>query len=91
MSNDLYDKTRQLLKELNHFIIHVVLYFFANLGLIITAFGDLQKRWWIFFIVLFWAILIIYHGLKVYGIDLLNRKDKRSRLLFGWLMKLTAS
>ncbi len=89
MNNELYDKTRKLLRQLNHFIIHVVLYFFINMALVLTAFGDIQGRWWIFFIVLMWATGLIYHGFRVYGIDLFNTKDKKSNLFWSWVLKLT--
>lgn len=89
MNNELYDKTRKLLRQLNHFILHVILYFFINMGLVLMAFGDIQGRWWIFFIIMVWAIALIYHGFRVYGVDILNSKNKKVNLLWSWLLKLT--
>lgn len=91
MDNDLYEKTRQLLTQLNHFIIHVVIYFFVNLALVLAAFSDLGTRWWIFFFVISWAIGLIYHGFRVYGVDLLSKKNKKANLLFSWLLKFSST
>ncbi len=91
MNNELYQNTKKLLRQLNQFIVHVVLYFFVNMGLVLAAFSDLQGRWWIFFIVIAWALVLILHGLRVYGVDILNTKDKRANLLWSWIMKFTAS
>lgn len=89
MSNDLYEKTKRLLNQLNHFIFHVVLYFCVNIALILAAFVDLQHRWWIFFIIGSWALGLIYHGLLVYGVDPLKSKNKKANLLWSWLFKIT--
>jgi len=88
MSTELYERTRRLLRQLNHFIIHVVLYFFLNMALILMAFYDIHNRWWIFFIVTIWAIGLVYHGFRVYGIDWFNPKNKKARLLWMGLLKL---
>ena len=91
MNNELHENTRKLLRQLNYFIVHVVLYFFVNMGLVLAAFDNIDGRWWIFFIVIGWALALIFHGLKVYGVNILNPKDKRANLIWSWLMKFAAS
>ncbi len=91
MDNDLYDKTKQLLKQLNYFIGHVLIFMSANAFLIHVAFEEVSKRWWILTFVIIWAVILIYHGMRVYGIDPLNPRNKKTKLLFGWLVKLAGS
>lgn len=90
MNEDLYNKTRELLSQLNYFIFHVIFYFILNIALVLAAFQDISSNWWVFFIVVFWAFGLILHGLKVYGINLFNQRDKRANILWAWLLKFTA-
>ena len=89
MSDDLHEKTKRLLLELNYFLIHVTAYFVINIALVIIAFGDLEKRGWIFYILLIWAPGLIYHCIRVYGIDLLKSKNKKMNLIWSWLIKIS--
>lgn len=73
-NEELYKKTKKLLNELNYFIIHILVYLVTNTVLIAVAFNDLSERWWLFIIVISWAIGIVYHALRVYGVDFMNRK-----------------
>ncbi|MEM6525706.1 MAG: 2TM domain-containing protein [Bacteroidota bacterium] len=91
MDNDLYNKTKTLLKQLNYFIGHVLIFMVANAFLVHIAFSEVSKRWWILTLVMIWAISLIYHGMRVYGIDPLNPKNKKAKFFFGWLFKLAGS
>ena len=89
MSEDFHEKTKKLLNDLNHFLIHVVIYFIVNISLVLFAFGNLSGRWWVFLIILTWAMGLLYHCIKVYGIDLLKTKNKKLNLLWSFLFKIT--
>ncbi|MEM6359369.1 MAG: 2TM domain-containing protein [Bacteroidota bacterium] len=91
MDNDLYNKTRTLLKQLNYFIAHVLIFMSMNAFLIHTAFRDVSSRWWILTFVIIWALVLIYHGMRVYGVDPLNTKNKKTNLFWGWVLKLAGS
>ena len=73
-NEDLYHKTKKLLNQLNYFLVHILVYLVTNTVLILVAFHDLQERWWLFIVVIGWAFGIIYHALKVYGVEFVNRK-----------------
>lgn len=91
MDEDLYNKTKMLLKQLNYFIAHVLVFMSANAFLIHTAFNDVSSRWWILTFVIIWAVVLIYHCIRVYGADPLNPKNKKTNLLWGWLLKFAGS
>ena len=91
MYNDLYNKTMTLLKQLNYFIAHVLIFMSMNAFLIHTAFRDVSSRWWILTFVIIWALVLIYHGMRVYGVDPLNTKNKKTNLFWGWVLKLAGS
>lgn len=84
-NKELYEKTRRLLHQLDHFIVHVIVYFVVNVVLVLTAFVDIQSRWWILFFVTLWAFLLIYHGLYIYGIDIFKRKNKKLNQFWSWV------
>jgi hypothetical protein len=90
MDNDQYENTKQLLRQLNLFLLHVVIYFFINIIIVLIAFNDAANRWWLFFVVGIWAIGLIYHCLRVYGVDLLSPKNKKTNLLWTWALKAVA-
>ena len=79
---ELYEKTKQLLRDLNYFLAHIVIYFVCNAALTFVIFKNITERWWMFFFVFLWALGVIYHALKVYGIDLLG--DRRNKLSKMW-------
>lgn len=76
-NEELHNKTKKLLKDLNYFLAHIVIYFITNTVLIVVAFSDLTDRWWLFLVVIGWAFGIIYHALKVYGFEFISRKVGR--------------
>ena len=67
-SQENYITTKQLLKDLKFFTIHVVIYLPANIVLVLFAF----RQSTLFLLVIFWAILLLYHGFLIYFN--LNRK-----------------
>lgn len=73
-NEELHNKTKKLLKDLNFFLAHIIIYFITNTVLIVVAFSDLTDRWWLFLVVIGWAFGIIYHALKVYGVEFISRK-----------------
>ena len=87
---DIHDKTRALLKQLNYFVAHIIVYFFVNLGLVYLIFNFDGLRWLVFIIV-GWALGVIYHGFRISGIDFLSSKDKSSKLLWSWVFKLVGT
>ncbi|WP_350099572.1 2TM domain-containing protein [Fulvivirga sp.] len=89
MSDDLQEKTRQLLNDLNYFLAHIIIYFIVNISLVLFAFGNLSSRWWVFLIVLFCSLALLYHCIKVYGVDLLKSRNKKLNLLWSFFFKLT--
>ena len=89
MDNDVYKKTKLLLRQLNYFIAHVVAFMVCNAFLVSTAFSQPKNRWLIVGFVVLWAVGLIYHGLRIYGIDLLNLKNKKTKLLWSWFFKLS--
>ena len=82
-NKELHEKTKLLLQRLNHFMIHVVIYFLVNFGIIVIVFHNLSERWGLFFIAIVWAILLIYHALIVYGVDILKRKNRLKSFIWG--------
>lgn len=82
MSSDVYEKTRKLVRALNLFVAHVFAYFLANVFLSIYTFGDIATRWGYLFIIAFWALALIYHGIRVYGIDPISGKGSPRVLSF---------
>jgi len=80
---DLHKKTKELYQKLNHFMIHVVVYFVVNFGIIAFIFQNLSERWGLFFVAIIWAILMIYHTLMVSGIDFLKRKKRLKSFIWG--------
>lgn len=90
MDNEIYNKTKKLLKQLNYFIAHVLVFMVGNGFLVHTAFVEVSTRWWILTFVIIWAIILIYHGMRVYGVDPLNPKNKNVKFFYGWLLKFTA-
>ena len=91
MDKDTYKKTQALLKQLNYFILHVIIYFLSNIALVILAFKDVGERWWVFLFVIGWAIAVIYHAFRVYGVDFLSRKNKKMHAFWSYFLKLAGS
>lgn len=89
MKEDIHKKTQDLLKKLDYFIIHVLLFMLFNAILVHVAFSHGQNRWWVLLFVGLWAVALIYHGLKVYGVDLLDHRNKKINHLWSWVLKLT--
>ena len=85
----MHEKTRKLLNDLNYFLIHVIIYFVVNISLVLFAFGDLSGRWWVFLIILSWALGVLYHSIKVYGVDLLKSKNKKLNAFWSLIFKVT--
>ena len=76
MNQDIYEKTRRLVQALNIFVVHVFIYFISNISLALFTFRDISHRWpWLFLIVI-WAVGLIYHGIRVYGLDPFSGKRK---------------
>ncbi|MDH5474924.1 MAG: 2TM domain-containing protein [Cyclobacteriaceae bacterium] len=84
-SQEVYEKTKKLLKQLNRFLIHVVLYFISNAALTFYIFQNIDERWWLFFFIFAWAIGMIYHALLIYGIDIIKKNDKKLSKVWGWV------
>jgi len=85
MDPKIYEKTRQLVKALNLFVAHVFCYFLANIMLSLYAFRDISNRWGWLFLIVCWAIILIYHGIRIYGIDPIE--GKRSPRLLSVMLK----
>lgn len=81
-NTELYRKTKQLLRQLNYFIAHVVVYFIINIAIILMTFEDIQSRWGVLFFVVLWALALIYHGLRIYGVSFFTRKNKKH--MWSW-------
>ncbi|TRX58468.1 2TM domain-containing protein [Fulvivirga sp. M361] len=90
INDDLYKKTKVLLKQLNYFIIHVLVFMLFN-ALLVSAFFNrsTNSRWWVLSFVVFWAVALIYHGMRLNGVDPFNRKNKRTKLLWSLVLKLS--
>ena len=86
MNPEIYDKTKKLIRELNLFIVHIFVYFLSNVTLALYVFRDVSSRWIWLFIIVCWALLVIYHGLRVYGIDPV--KSKKEPKLLSVMTKL---
>ncbi len=69
MKPELLHQTQQLLKALRGLLIHVFLYLVFNIGLLLFVFDNMSQRWGFLFIIVLWAILLIIHGIQVYGKD----------------------
>jgi glucan phosphoethanolaminetransferase (alkaline phosphatase superfamily) len=82
-NEELHKKTKELYQKLNHFMIHVIIYFVVNFGIIYFVFQDISERWGLFFIAIVWAILVIYHALMVSGIDFLKRHKRIKSFIWG--------
>lgn len=82
-NEDLHQKTQKLLQRLNQFMIHVIVYFVLNFAIILIAFQNIAERWGLFFIAIVWAILLIYHAMIVYGIDILKPKKRLKSFIWG--------
>ena len=89
IEDDFQKKTQLFLKQLNYFIIHVLVFMLSNTFLMSVFFNENSNRWWFLFFVITWAVILIYHGLRIYGIDPLNRKNKKTKLLWSWVLKLS--
>ena len=85
MNSEIYEKTKRLIRALNLFVAHVFAYFLANVMLSIYTFSDIASRWGFLFIIALWALVLIYHGIRVYGIDPIS--GKRSPKLLSVLLK----
>ncbi|WP_370688808.1 2TM domain-containing protein [Fulvivirga ulvae] len=81
-NTELYQKTKQLLRQLNYFIVHVVVYFIVNVSIILMIFQDIRGRWGLLFPVVLWALALIYHGLRIYGINVFSNKNKKH--IWSW-------
>jgi hypothetical protein len=86
MRPELLSQTKNLLRALDHLLLHVFIYMVINLGLIIYVFRNVSARWWLLFIVVFWACILIYHGIRVYGKDPMDKNVKPN--LLSAMMKL---
>ncbi|MEO1050888.1 MAG: 2TM domain-containing protein [Bacteroidota bacterium] len=88
---DIHKKTQQLLDQLGYFVAHVVSYIVCNIGLTLYIFSNIQRRWGLLFIILFWSIALIYHGIKVYGVDVLSSRNKKLNQYLMWLLKMAGA
>ncbi|MTI28756.1 2TM domain-containing protein [Fulvivirga kasyanovii] len=70
-------KQNILLRQLNYFIVHVVVYFVFNITFILMIFQDISGRWGLLFPVVLWALALIYHGLRIYGVNIFTSKNKK--------------
>ena len=86
MRPELLSQTKNLLRALDHLLLHVFIYMVINLGLIIYVFGNVSARWGLLFIVVLWACILIYHGIRVYGKNPMDKNTKPS--LLSAMMKL---
>lgn len=84
-NQELYKKTKKLLRQLNHFLVHVVIYFISNVFIAYIIFQNISEHWWLFFFIFSWAIGIIYHALRVYGVDVLNNNDDKLSKMWSWI------
>lgn len=89
INDDFHHKTKIFLRQLNYFIIHVLVFMLFNALLVGTLFVQDGNRWWVLFFVITWAVALIYHGLRVYGVDFLNRKNKKTKLFWSWILKFS--
>ena len=83
--NNLHEKTKKLLRDLNYFLAHVIVYFVCNAIGTFLIFKNMQERWWLFIFIIAWAFGLIYHALRVYGIDVINWKDRNLGKMWSWI------
>ena len=79
-----YRTTKRLLRDLNLFMVHVLLYFAANILLILYAFRNIGENWWMMFPVILWSVFLIYHGIYIYT----NRKNDKVRSFLSFLLPM---
>ena len=84
-NREMHEKTKKLFKQLNQFLIHVVAYFICNAILTYFIFQNVTQRWGMFFIIFAWALVMIYHALRVYGVDVIKDDDKKLSKIWGWV------
>ena len=65
-NKELYKSTRKLVNQLNYFLIHIAIYFVVNIVLVLFIFSNFNVLWWIWFPIILWAILLVYHGMVIY-------------------------
>lgn len=75
------NKSRKLLRELNWYLFHVGVYLVLNMSLVVYIYSNAAKRWPLLFIVLSWALLLIYHGLKINNIHLFKKNRNKVSVL----------
>lgn len=75
------NKSRKLLRELNWYLFHVGIYLILNMLLVVYIYSNAAKRWPLLIIVLSWALLLIYHGLKINNIHLFRKDGKKVSVL----------
>ena len=66
-NKEAYDNTRKLLKDLKYFMIHVLTYIPANILIVLYTLNDVSSNWWIFFPLMFWAVLLVWHSANLYS------------------------
>jgi len=84
-NSEMHEKTKKLFKQLNQFLFHVIAYFIFNALLTFYIFQNITERWGMFFIMFVWAILMIYHALRVYGVGSINGDDRKLSKLWSWV------
>jgi hypothetical protein len=75
------NKSRKLLRELNWYLLHIGVYLILNMSLVVYIYTNAAKRWPLLFIVVSWALLLIYHGLKINNVHLFKRDRKKVSVL----------
>jgi hypothetical protein len=83
MRPEILDQTRKLIKEMNMLMVHLGIYMLVNLLLLVFVFNNITERWGLLFIVLIWALGVIYHGIRVYGRDPMKKKGIHALMGFS--------
>ena len=84
-NQEIYEKTKKLLRELNHFLIHVVVYFICNAVITFAIFQNVSSRWGMFFIIFAWAFALIYHAIRIFGMDSTNSDEQHLSKMWSWV------
>ena len=83
MRPEVLAQTKKLIKQMNMLLVHLGIYMLFNLLLIVYVFNDISHRWGFLFVVVFWALAVIYHGIRVYGKDPVKEKGLQALMGFS--------
>lgn len=71
-------------------MLHVLVFFFSNLFLVIHTFQNIEQRGAILFVSGFWALALMYHGFWINGFNLLRLWNKSIKKIQLWFKLATS-